>query len=527
MSDAQWRALLELMGRRDLMEDRELASVEGRVKHVERVDRVVGDWCRTLRTGDLLGRLSEAKVPAGPVVSIRQLLSDAHFREREMIVQLSMPEGFTLEVPGSIFKLSKTPGMVIAPAPVLGEGNREFTDLTERSEVMTWREERLAPLEGVRVVEMGMHTAVPVAGRLLASMGAEVIKVEPPEGEPARRLALKIGGKESYLYQMNNTDKLSLCLDIAAERDRARLLELLRCSDVFLENFAPGTTDTWGIGPFVLQSVNQGLVYCAVTGFGHAGPLRATRAYDTIIQAMSGLMSLTGYAGTPLKVGASVADQLGACVAAAAVLAALWWRRSSGLGQFIDVSMHDICGWLTMEAWPAVLVSGQDSQQNEGCGRDGSLSDIYECEDGFVGIEIRDISELRTFMEATGVGLGDDLSPGYGEVVGSPSFAAELRELVSTWMRKRRVKDVIEALQVEGVCATPVLGLDEVLRHPHTIFRGMIRTVDVPDLGEVKVLGIPLGLARTPPQIRRAAPRLGEHNDSVFSELGASGRGLS
>ncbi|MDB5592425.1 CoA transferase, partial [Enterovirga sp.] len=205
------------------------------------------------------------------------------------------------------------------------------------------------PLEGVRVVEVGPYTAGPLAGRYLADLGAEVIKVESPGGEVTRSWPPRFGGHGGYFVNCN-AGKASVVLDLKAPEDRARFIALVRTSDVLLENLRPGALGKLGLGPADLRRVAPRLVYASVSGFGRDAGARP--ALDSVVQAEAGLMWLVGAGERPQRVGISIADQAAAHAAPLLILAALRQRDSTGEGQDVDLAMEDVLGWMLELAWP-------------------------------------------------------------------------------------------------------------------------------------------------------------------------------
>jgi crotonobetainyl-CoA:carnitine CoA-transferase CaiB-like acyl-CoA transferase len=199
---------------------------------------------------------------------------------------------------------------------------------------------------------VGVFGAGPFATKLMAELAMQVIKLEAPEGDGMRHYHPQVNGT-AYPFHLYNANRHSLCVDLKKPEDVARARAVLAKADVYLENLGPGVVDRLGLGYKDVRNVNPGLVYCSVSGFGKTGPYSGNRAYDTVIQAMSGMMSVTGLEG-PLKIGVSTADLLGPTFACASVLAALHHRNRGGAGQRIDVSMHDVCSATTQALWPLV-----------------------------------------------------------------------------------------------------------------------------------------------------------------------------
>jgi crotonobetainyl-CoA:carnitine CoA-transferase CaiB-like acyl-CoA transferase len=195
------------------------------------------------------------------------------------------------------------------------------------------------PLAGVKVIEIGQYTTAPLVGKHLAALGAQVVKIEPPDGEVARAWTPGQGGT-SYFFALNNTDKQTLALDLKHEKDRAYLRTLLADADVLVENLRPGALAKLGFDRTALAEINPRLIYCSISGFGMESAYPSRPAFDTVIQAMGGLMDLTRSDGVPVKFGASGADILGGQAALLAIVASLA-SRAGGAGTFIEISMQD------------------------------------------------------------------------------------------------------------------------------------------------------------------------------------------
>jgi crotonobetainyl-CoA:carnitine CoA-transferase CaiB-like acyl-CoA transferase len=516
MSDGLWAPLLRLIGQDSLVGDPCFSSMVARMKHIEEVDAVVGAWTQTLRTADAVAALDRRGIPGGLIASLDDLLADEHLRARGTIAELLTGDGFTVSTVGPLFKMSESPGMVERPAPPLGEFRLEQLSPTERPRIGQLRSPR--PLEGIRLLEMGAYTAGPFGPRLLATLGAEVIKIEPRTGDPTRHLSGKLGN-DSYLYHMNNTDKRSVTLDVLNPRGRELLLELARKSDVFLENFAPGSVERWGIGPEALRGANPRLIYCSVSGFGQSGPLRSRRALDSVIQAMAGLLWLTGEPDRPpVKIGLSVVDLMGACFAAAAIVAALRHRDRTGQGQRLDISMHDVAAWMTSEAWPEVLTGRGSPIRTGNRHRNLAPQGLYQARDGLVVLEIcsdDEWSKLCQVMKREDLKVDSRLATAEGR----RRVADELDREISAWMAERSANEVVTACQEAGVPAAPLLELDRATSHPHALSRKLVVELTHPTHGPIRLLGTPFRFSRTSARVETPAPDLGQHNREVFGGL--------
>ncbi len=521
-NERQWASLLRVIGRPDLVGDVTYGTVEARVREVDAVDALITAWAATRTVAELVAMAEGADVPAGPIATMGGLLANAHFRARQMLVEVDAAGGARVPTVGPLFKMSLTPGRVERAAPVLGEATAEVLRAAEgaprKAPRSPGRPER-PPLQGVRVLEMGSFTAGPFGARLLAAVGADVVKIEPRGGEPARHLAHRLGG-DSYLFHLNNTDKRGVTLDPASREGRELLLALVRRSDAFIENFSVGTAKAWGLGPDDLLAANPRLLYCSTSGFGQHGPLATRRAYDTVVQAAAGVMSLTGHAGDPpVKIGLSVADLLGPCLSAAALLAALRHRDSTGRGQHLDVSLHDVTSWLTAVAWPAILGGAGEPERRGNRHSQHVPENAYAGADGeSLVIEVRDDAEWARLAAAM---KREDLArdAAYATAAARRGHADEVDQLVGAWVAERTAVDAVRACQEARVAAGPVLSLAEVATHAHTLAREMVVVREHPALGPIRLLGVPLKLTRPEPRVTRTAPALGAHNAEVYGEL--------
>jgi crotonobetainyl-CoA:carnitine CoA-transferase CaiB-like acyl-CoA transferase len=324
---------------------------------------------------------------------------------------------------------------------------------------------RESALAGIRIVEIGHYTTVPLSARLLASLGAEVIKVEPPEGEATRDWPPAQRG-QGYFFTYTNSDKKSLVLDLRRDGDAAVLRDLLRSADVLMENLKPGALARRGFSPAAAADLNPALIYCSISGFGAHSLYAGRPAYDSVVQAMSGIMDLVRADGVPVKTGISTADLLGAQMGVLAVLAALAHRDRTGQGQYIDLSMQDIAAWVTQTMWSAREP-------------DGSPASVVACRDGHVLVE----------------GPSDQPVP---QTLTKREAAAHLART--------------------GVRATPVLTVLEMLAEPHTSARGL--WFHVTDAGETwPLLASPLRLMGTPARVRKPMPALGRDTAAILASL--------
>lgn len=375
--------------------------------------------------------------------------------------------------------------------------------------------------DGVRVLELGHVYAGPYCGLLLAQLGADVIKLEPPGGERLRFRS--VGTVETHEFLMLNSNKRSIVVDIRGDAGREVFLDLIDTMDVVIENYAPGTMRRFGLDPDDLMARNPRLIYATGKGYGLAGPYAQMAAMDITVQAMSGTISSTGSPdGPPMKAGPAFIDFGTGTHLFAGIAAALYQREHTGRGQLVDVAMHDI-------VYPALASTlggiyndpGRELPERTGNRHSGlavAPYNVYRAADGWVAVI--SVSERH----ATGVGV----AMGRPDLTDDPRFAdrfarlenidaldAEIEEWTSTLGRW----DVVRALQDQGVPCAPVLTVREVADDPHLRERGMIQDVEHPVKGTVRVPGNPIHLADSATGPLRVAPPLGDATDDVLAGL--------
>jgi crotonobetainyl-CoA:carnitine CoA-transferase CaiB-like acyl-CoA transferase len=358
----------------------------------------------------------------------------------------------------------------------------------------------------------------PYATLLLAKAGANVIKVEPTTGEPARTRAA--GGKGGLLpLAMLNSNKRGVTLNLKTERGRELLKEMAKRADILLENFAPGVMDTFGASFPVLHQLNPRLIYASGSGYGLSGPDRDRLAMDVTVQASSGVMSVTGFPdGPPLKAGIAVADFLGGIHLYAAIVTALYEREHTGIGRLVEVSMQ--------EAIYPTLASNLGMKYNLGGkvpprtgNRHGGLSiapyNVYPASDGHVALACVVENHWPQLLEAMG---REDLK-------GDPRFLsnakrvenmAETDAVVEAWTRNLSKREIMEIAGRHRIPSAPVRDLVEVMEDRHMHERGMLEWIDHPELGHIVVPTTPLRLHGAPKVPTVPSPALGEHNNEIY-----------
>ena len=372
-------------------------------------------------------------------------------------------------------------------------------------------------LQGIRVVEMASYVTGPFAGVLLADLGADVIKVEEPgKGDPFR-------GWGDKLYASNfrslNRNKKSLSLDIRKDEGRDVLLKLLDEADVFIENFRPGTMEKRGLGYEQVQKRNPRIVYCSISGFGRTGPYRDLPGYDTVGQAMSGLLSLLTDPGEPKGMGISFSDHLTGMYACYGILAALMNRTITGQGQQVETSLLRASVAFISENATRYFEDGEVPRRAHRTHHAG----VFAFEDRAGKAFVLHLSSPDKFWH----GLFEVV--GKKEWASDPRFAnrkarienyEELSAALKEIFRQGDRDDWIRRLREKDVPCAPLNTLDEVFQDPQVREYGFPVEVEHPRMGKVQLVGSGIDLSRTPPKIKTAPPVLGEHTDQILRELG-------
>ncbi|MBI1848063.1 MAG: CoA transferase [Candidatus Rokubacteria bacterium] len=375
-------------------------------------------------------------------------------------------------------------------------------------------------LDGVRVIDLSRVLAGPFCGSLLGDMGADVIKVEATEGGDESHTWPPHQEGESAAYLVINRNKRGMTLDLKAPEGVEVLKRLVQDADVLIENFRTGTMEEFGLGYETLAALNPRLIYCSVSAFGRQGPRKDGAGYEALLQAFSGIMSITGEPdGAPLRCGVSFLDLTTGIFCAYGIVNALLHRQQTGRGQRVDGSLLETAisllsyhaeGYLLTGAIPRALGSGHPAlspYRTFRC-RDGQWVFIAGANDRFWQrlVEALDIPTLR--------------DPRFAKNLGRVQHREELERILADAIAGRDREPLLEVLEAGGVPATPVNTVDQVMRDPQTAARGMIQRVKHPRLGEIPVLGVPVKYSAMDPGIRRHAPIPGEHTDEVLAECG-------
>jgi formyl-CoA transferase len=377
-------------------------------------------------------------------------------------------------------------------------------------------------LEGIRVLDLTQYEAGPSATQMLAWLGADVIKIEPPAGEPGRTALSDRRGQDAWFFLLLNSNKKGVTLNLKSERGRAMFREMARGADVLVENLGPGALERLGLGWEALSRDNPRLILASVKGFGSTGPYAEYKSFEWIAQAMAGAMSMTGSPdGPPTKAIGGLADTGAGLHAAIGILAAIVQRHTTGLGQRLEVAQQDSVVNLLRIHLRDTYANGKPVPRQGNRSVNASPSNLYRCRpfgaNDYVFIHCATVEMWRTLTRICGrPELGDD--PRYADRRDRVQFVDEVDAMIEAWTEKRTKHEAMEILAGAGVPCGAVLDSVEVLADPHLRQRGMIVDLEHPVRGVFPMPGNPVRLSASPTELVRA-PLLGEHNAEVYGRL--------
>jgi formyl-CoA transferase len=374
-------------------------------------------------------------------------------------------------------------------------------------------------LQGIRVLDLSRVLAGPYCTMVLGDLGADVIKVESPEGDETRSWGPPFVQGESAYYLCVNRNKRSLILNFKTEQGRSTLHRLIQKSDVLVENFRPGTLAHFALDFNAASALNPSLIYCSISGFGQTGPLRDKPGYDFMIQAMSGLMSFTGEPdGEPMKAGVAVADLFAGQNAAIAILAALQARTLTGRGQYLDISLFDSQLGMLANVASNYLISDKLPKRHGNAHANIVPYQSFQASDEWFILAVGNDRQFERFCE----------------VIGNPQLAHDPRfvtnaervqnrdaliPILRSILLEHAAKDWLSALDAAGIPCGPINRLDKAFAEPQVEEREMLIHMEHSKIGDLRLVGSPLRLSDTPIVYRFPPPGLGEHTEQILSEI--------
>jgi len=381
------------------------------------------------------------------------------------------------------------------------------------------KRERKGPLHGIRIIDLSMMLAGPVGSMLMGDLGAEILKIEPLEGDETRTAPPYYYGESSAYFWSINRNKKSLAINLKSSEGREVLYDLVAKSDVVYDNYRPGVLERLKIDYPTLKRYNPQIICCSISTFGHTGPYRDRPGYDLIVQAMSGGMSITGEpGGSPVRAGIPLGDLVGGLLAVHGILAAYIHRQKSGQGQRLEVSLLDGQVYLLTYVAQYYFHSGKIPGPI-GSGHQSLVPyQAFKTKDIQIVVVAHQNHHFKLFCQAIG-------KP---ELVEDPRFAtrparlenkAILVPLIESHLQTRTGDEWLAEIHKAGVPAGPINTLDRVLSDPQVLAREMVVEIDGPEKNKIKAIGNPLKMEETPVQTFLRPPRLGEHTREVLVNL--------
>ena len=382
--------------------------------------------------------------------------------------------------------------------------------------------ERRRALDGIRVLDVTQVMAGPFCAMQLCDMGADVIKVEPPQGDSTRRMA-GASGTDSPSYNAVNRGKRGIVLDLKDPAAQAACRRLALGADILIENYRPGVMRSLGLDYERLSAAHPGLIYASISGYGQTGPYAEKGGFDLVAQGMCGLMSITGEPdGPPVKVGVPLTDLGAALFALSAILAALHYRTRTGRGQYIETSLVD--AGVALSVWEATEYFSSGGVVPKPMGSAHRMSAPYQairCADGFITLAAANDRLFARLADALGHAEWTDLlefATDAARVANRAALAARIEAVTTGGPRA----EWLARFDACGVPCGPINDYAQVFADPHIAARGLVQEVAHPTLGRLRTLGSPVKLSETAPVVDRPAPLLGQHTHEVLTEAGFS-----
>ena len=375
-------------------------------------------------------------------------------------------------------------------------------------------------LNGIRVLDLTRILAGPYSSMILSDMGAEVIKIEQPvKGDDARHMGPFQNG-ESIYYITNNRNKKGVTLNLKDPKGKEIFKEMVKKADIVMENYRPGTMEKLGLGYDVLKEVNPRIIYGSISGFGHSGRYQKRPGYDIIAQAMSGLMSTTGWPESgPTRTGTPLGDVLAGLWSTIGILGAIQGRNVTGKGQKVDIALVDSAVATMGNINMIYLAEGRIPERIGNRYESTYPYDSFTCKDGSCVIGVANNKLWKIFCKLMGKEEIAEMDK-FREVPDRVEHHVELKKIVEDWTRTKTVTEVVDSLLGAGVPAAPIYDAAQVSADPHiAIDRKMFVEQQHPKAGTVKVTGSPLKLSGTPVTFRTPAPTLGQDNAEVYKEI--------
>ena len=554
--------LAKAIGREELIVDDRFKDNESRCKNTDAINNILRDWVKDHLLAEVLSIMEENEVPVGPIYSIDNIFSDAHYIARGNIIEVEDPDIGKAKMQGISPHFSLTPGRVRWSGPPLGCHNQEiFCDLLGYSpeQIETLFREQIVipfpipkdnkrvsngtnkgviskdkelgkgenglrrPLEGIRILDLGSSGAGPIGTTILGEFGAEVIKVEEPTGK--KMLLRNVGPfyKDSgFFWTVEGRGKKSITLNLKSKEGQEMVKRLVKISDIVLTDFRAGVLEKWNLGYDELQKINPRIILIRVTTFGETGPYRYKPGYDIVGLGAGGFVYLTGEPDAPpIRPGLILGDYITAITNALATMIALYYRdvEETGTGQWVDISLYESIFRLLEYTVVAYDKLGIIRSRNGSHYMNIAPAGHFKTKDGcWVAIE----APTDKFFERLSRVIGrEDLpnDPQYQDMKGRVENADMLHALIAKWVGGYNLDEVVEIMVNAGVPVSPINNVKDIFNDPHYKARRAIIEVEDPVMGPVKVQGVFPRFSSMPEYIIKGAPMLGQHNHEIYTEV--------
>ncbi|WP_158539643.1 CaiB/BaiF CoA-transferase family protein [Gordonibacter sp. 28C] len=519
----QWALMCKCMNREDLIDDPRTAEVYDRINNYQDfTNQQVIDWMADKTNEELVPMLTEYKLAAGSVNYIDQVVNDEQLIGRGMITKFATDEG-EVYLPGSMFSLSETPGVVRGPAPKFAEAKAEDFFGNHVPVVPAEKHPKRpgeGPLSGLNVLNFGRYLAAPLLGVYLAAYGANVVKVEPPAGDAITLQPPYVeGGTRNYIFHLLDAGMGCMSLNLAHEDAQQIVHDLVKSTfDVVIENNSTSVMTKYHCTYRELKEENPALIYASLSGYGQTGPKSHLLAMDQQVQCESGLLSLSGWEkGKFTRTADSFSDTVTPRVAMIGILSALCYRRKTGKGQYMDAAMQDVDTFLTYSAWPAWFTEGKVLSHYGNTYPFAVAYNGYHALDDMVVIGVMSDDQWLALLDVMG-----PAADGLRAVIEKPSDRFAHREMIDdaigSWVADKKAQDVADLCDEHGVPAAVPVDLVAHLNDEAFADREMHLEFihPIPGLGPVYTLNTPVKLSKTPGRVKKPAPELGEDTGKIL-----------
>ena len=532
VEEDQWERIVELMGNPEWASWEIFKNGAERSKNQDVMKMYLDEWVKEWKVADLWHEAQSRRICFAPVFGMEQMKNQAQLQSRNFFVDVTHPQAGTVTQIGQPYQLREPWWQVRRPAPLLGEHTQEVLDAlpkpqTPSSKLQAPSSPARRLLEGVRVADFTWVWAGPYCTMYLAHLGAEVIKIESNTRiDITRRLPMYPKGMEggvnrSGLFNQWSLGKKSLLLNFSKAEGIELLKEIIKNSDVVVDNFATGVMERLGLGYEDLIKIKPDIIVASISGYGHTGPLKNYMGYGPAIAPLTGLSVMTGYEdGPPQEVGISYGDPNSGIHAAVAITAALAARKRTGKGQYIDVSLWESVAALVHEGWMEYAMNGNEPTRRGNRDIHMAPHNCFRCagEDEWVSIVCGTDEEWQALCQV----MGDAMlvmDARFQTARDRRANEDELEKLITAWTEKRDKWEVTKTLQAVGVAAFPSMNSKDLADDPHLNERGFFAELPHDEVGIRKHTGIPWVLTESPNGVQTQAPLLGQHTDQVMREV--------